>query len=1079
MNYFRFLVVLFITLLFCFIETKGQFIRPLYAGSCYGYLSCPLNPSGLAIDGSSSLLILDNAGQLYSSNMRGGRYSYFAGSAYSYFVDDTGEMSASFNNPIYLAVDGYHNIYVADCYNLRVRKIDASAYVHTIAGNGTRGYTGDGGLATASEISWVGGIAVDSIGNVYFSDTWNGVIRKIDAVYGNISTVAGQCSVTGASNGDGGPASAACFGSPGALCLDRLGNLFVADQIAYNIRKINTSGIITTIAGNDTDIHGFSGDGGMATNAHMNIPGGICVDNEGNVYFSDQNWFSVGEYTSLTGNCRIRKINTSGIITTVAGNGSYGISGDYGPATAAQLKTPDGLAVDRNGFIYIADWLGQNVRVIDTCHGPYLDSIRGLDSVCLGSTITQTEDVSGGSWSTGDVSIATISSSGVLHGVSSGIVSVVYSYTTPCGPISISKNVTVNPYPGAIATHSSVCPGDTSTLSSTVRGGIWSSGNMAIATIDSSTGRLTAVSAGVVNISYSVTNSCGTGVDSLPVTIFAFPAAGTITGTTTICRSGTATLSDTVVGGRWSTSDSTLATITSSGVLTSGSRTGVDTLMYTISNICGSASTRRAVTIEAPLSAGSVIGSTSVCAGSAITLSDTARGGTWSSSSTATATVTGSGVVTGVIGGIVTITYSVANSCGTATAVHDVTVNPLAVAGTLHGAGTICEDSSVTLTVTGGAAGGTWTTSSAAVATVNSAGLVRGVTGGSATVTYTVTNSCGSEYTTMGISVTPRPTVAAITGASSICPGLTETLRDGTAGGVWTSSSTAVATVNSSGLVTAVGGGTSTISYTLTNSCGSTSATALVVVDPTPVVDSISGPSSVCSGSSLALTDASAGGTWSSTNTAIATVSASGLVYGVAAGVDTIKYTLAYYCGLAIASHLVTITPAAYAGTISGLDSICPGDTTTLFSTVPAGTWSSSNTAAATISSLGLVTGIATGTTNIVYAVTNSCGTVNAVYPFEVRSIYTCPEGIASVIRASDLLTIFPNPNTGFFTLQLTSATTEEATLRITNLTGQLVKELKMMANKPLDIELAQPAGVYLVSVASAGGKWMEKVVVE
>ena len=1075
MKIIRFLAI-FIGVIVCFFETQGQVIRT-YTGF-YPSLTFYNFPTGLAVDTIGDLFIADvSANQIFGC-LRSPVLTSLAGSdSDSVGYRDGADGTSLLNGPVAIAVSAGGAKYFCDRDNQRIRTIipGYGFYVGTAAGNGTMGYSGDGGPAIDAELDEPSGIAVNNAGNIFISDAGNNVIRMIDS-WGYINTIAGGCTGTGL--GDGGPATGACFNLPGALCFDRNGNLYISDQLNYCIRKIDTSGIITTVVGTP-GTNGFSGDGGPATAAVMDIAGGICIDRSGNLYFTDGNALLGDRLMPIPGNYRIRKVSTSGIITTIAGNGTRGESGDYGPATAAQFMFPDGIAVDTNGYIYLSDPLIPSIRVIDTCHGPYLDTIRGLDSLCIGSAITVTESVAGGSWSISDISIATISSSGVVHGVSNGVVTVTYSSTTPCGLILVQKTITVNPYPGYIyGDYAPICSGDSVRYSETLAGGTWSSSNTAIASVSPS-GLVRAADTGSVIISYSLATTCGTAVATWPTTVTEIPHPGTITGTTTICRSGTVTVVDSVAGGRWSTSDSTLATIDSSGVVTIGSRAGVDTIIYTVSNRCGSASTRHAMIIEAPLSAGSVTGGTSVCAGSVITLSDTARGGTWSSSSTATATVTGSGVVTGVIGGIVTITYSVANSCGTATAVHDVTVNPLAVAGTLHGAGTICEDSLVTLTVTGGAAGGTWTTSSAAVATVNSAGLVRGVTGGSATVTYTVTNSCGSEYTTMGISVTPRPTVAAITGASSICPGLTETLRDGTAGGVWTSSSTAVATVNSSGLVTAVGGGTTTISYTVSNSCGSTTTTALFTVDPTPVVDSITGASGICAGDGFTLSDASAGGTWSSTNTSIATVSTTGLVYGVAAGVDTIKYTLAYYCGLAIASHLVTITPAAYAGTISGLDSICPGDTTTLFSTVPAGTWSSSNTAAATISSLGLVTGIATGTTNIVYAVTNSCGTVNAVYPFEVRSIYTCPEGIASVIRASDLLTIFPNPNTGFFTLQLTSATTEEATVRITNLTGQLVKELKMITNKPLDIELAQPAGVYFVRVASAGGKWMEKVVVE
>ena len=1038
-------------------------------------------------------LAVDSSGNVFMSNYYGVNEIDTSGyiinivSGYGFGGDGGLASAALVAQPTSLVCDRNGNLYISDRLNNRVRRIDTSGIINTVAGGGLSGF-GDGGAATAAELYFPSGIALDTIGNLFVADWGNNRIRKINNA-GIITTIAGT-NYSGFS-GDGGAATAAELKNPRGVAIDKNGNIFIADSDNGRIRKINTSGIISTVGG-ATGAYLYE-DGAAATDVEIGIPFLICVDRIGNIYFSDY--------------ARVLKIDTSGIINTYAGGDSIGFSGDGGPATDARFNYYiNGLAVDGVGNLYIADSYNNRIRKVDA--SGYISTFAGTGSATGhtgdGGAATDAE-LNGPSDVAvdllGNVFIADFYNSCIREVTTDGIIHTIAGNDTAGfrgdgGPATMAEmtpsNVVVDAHLNkflidanrirkisaghvpAITISSAICVGVTSTLTDSVSGGIWSISNPSVATITPSTGIITGINAGAAMVYYNTIN----GVASRSITVTALPVAAAISGSTTICETTAAALSDTSVGGTWSSSSTSIATVGSTGIVT-GVGTGIDTIKYSVTNSCGTAVAAHAITINPLPHARAITGVSSVCAGSAITLTDTASGGSWSSSGTGIATVSSTGVVSAVAAGSVTITYSVTNSCGTATAEHNVTVNPLAVAGTLHGAGTICEDSSVTLTVSSGAAGGTWTTSSAAVATVNSAGVVRGLTGGSATITYTVTNGCGSEYTTMGISVTPRPTVAAITGASSICPGLTETLRDGTAGGVWTSSSTAVATISSTGVVTAVGGGTSTISYTLTNSCGSTSATALVVVDPTPIVDSISGPSSVCSGSSLALTDASAGGTWSSTNTAIATVSASGLVYGVAAGVDTIKYTLAYYCGLAIASHLVTITPAAYAGTISGLDSICPGDTTTLFSTVPTGTWSSSNTAAATISSLGLVTGIATGTTNIVYAVTNSCGTVNAVYPFEVRSIYTCPEGIAYVNRASDLLTIFPNPNSGFFTLQLTSATTEEATLRITNLTGQVVKELKMMTNKPLDIELAQPAGVYLVSVASAGGKWMEKVVVE
>jgi len=274
-----------------------------------------------------------------------------AGTGIAGFSGDGGAATlAQFNNPTDIFLDVSGNIYIADYENHRVRKINTTGVITTIAGNGVPGYSGDGGPATLAELNKPQGVCVDATGNVFIADANNGCIRKV-TIAGIISTIAGNG--TDGFGGDGGPATAAMLNNPYGICIDGLGNMIIGDQSNHRIRKINTSGIISTIAGNG--IAGFSGDGGPATSAQLNIPSGVSVSTgpeTTDIYIADQL------------NNRIRKINGSGIITTFAGTGGMGYSGDGGPATAAMLNNPNGVYADATGNIYIADFLNSRIREI-------------------------------------------------------------------------------------------------------------------------------------------------------------------------------------------------------------------------------------------------------------------------------------------------------------------------------------------------------------------------------------------------------------------------------------------------------------------------------------------------------------------------------------------------------------------------------------------------------------------------------------------------------------------------------------------------------------------------------------------
>jgi sugar lactone lactonase YvrE len=280
----------------------------------------------------------------------------FAGGGSGGLGDGGAATNATLNQPVSVAVDGSGNVYITDLLNHRIRKVTSGGIISTIAGNGTSGFTGLGGPATDAEIACPSGITVDAAGNVYFSDSQNNVIEKVDAS-GNLTLVAGTG--TAGSAGTGGLATAADLYDPQGMAVNSDGTiLYFADTYNDRICQVDlSSGILTVVAG-QTFTKGYGGDGGQATDALLNLPQGVAVDQAGNLFIAD------------TGNHRVRKVNAATqIITTVAGNGTAGSSGDYAPATAAKLTNPWGLAVDNAGHLFIGDPNSYCVREVDMATG--------------------------------------------------------------------------------------------------------------------------------------------------------------------------------------------------------------------------------------------------------------------------------------------------------------------------------------------------------------------------------------------------------------------------------------------------------------------------------------------------------------------------------------------------------------------------------------------------------------------------------------------------------------------------------------------------------------------------------------
>jgi sugar lactone lactonase YvrE len=305
-------------------------------------------PYGVSADASGDIYVADTGNSVIRNVDPSGKIITIAGNGSLGYGGDGGPAtSASLYRPYRVVADSSRNVYISDFYNNRIRKVDASGTITTVAGTGTQGYNGDGIPAIAAELSNPSGVAVDAAGNIYIADTGNNRIRKINTS-GAISTIAG----TGFAGvlGDGGPATMAQVNEPEGVAVGSSSNVYIVDYGNSKIREIDASGTISTIAG--TGSIGYSGDGGLATAASLNQPTGVAVDSAGIVYIADNQ------------NCRIRRVDTSGIITTFAGTGTSGFSGDGGAPTSAELSFPEDVAVDAAGHVYVADTNNMRIREI-------------------------------------------------------------------------------------------------------------------------------------------------------------------------------------------------------------------------------------------------------------------------------------------------------------------------------------------------------------------------------------------------------------------------------------------------------------------------------------------------------------------------------------------------------------------------------------------------------------------------------------------------------------------------------------------------------------------------------------------
>ncbi|MES2703375.1 MAG: T9SS type A sorting domain-containing protein [Bacteroidota bacterium] len=491
--------------------------------------------------------------------------------------------------------------------------------------------------------------------------------------------------------------------------------------------------------------------------------------------------------------------------------------------------------------------------------------------LCIGGTAALADATTGGTWTSNPIAIATISTSGVVTGVSPG--TALISYTLSATGCRITKPVTVNGAPGTISPASvRVCIGAITTLTNSSGAGTWTSSAGGTATIGATSGIISGLTAGTATITFS--NGCGTPTTRI-VTVDPLPAA--IAGPTGVCPGASITLTSATAGGTWaSTPPATATTISSTQGLITGVTPGIATITYTSAS---PQSCRITTDVTVSLPPGPITGTMRHCVGTAVSLTNALPGGTWSSATPFVATANASsGVITGLNAGTTVITY--ATACGYSTRVDTVVgTPPLPFVGN----DTVCQGD--TLVLANSVIGGTWSSSNTAVATIlPGSGIVYGLSLGYTLISYTVSPGCIARDTVFVVGPPP-----AITGTMQTCPGRTTVLSNASSGGTWMSVAPAIAVVGmTSGVVTGVSASTAVIVYRDSRGCRTY---AEVTVNPLPLP--IFGDSVICESLGDTLYDLTTGGVWTTLTPGIATIgSATGILTSVNDGIATIRYTL-------------------------------------------------------------------------------------------------------------------------------------------------------------------------------------------
>ena len=971
-------------------------------------------PQGLAVDAIGNIYIADagnNKVRMVSATT--GIITNVAGNGTAGFSGDgSAATAAMLNNPTGVYVDASNNIYVADFGNNNVRII-TGGNIGTYAGTNSAGFSGDQGSATAAMLNGPFGIAGSSSGALYVTDSMNERIR-------NIFVDAGPRFINNSSS------FAICENS-GAFSINTL--LYGKDTIVNQVLNWTNS----TNPKHGTLVTGASV---TSTGCGSLIPSGMTY--RPTTGYSGNDTFVVKITDGLLSDSAtivvtVNPLPATGVITgayslcipasvtfseNVSG-GTWALTNNH--ASYSPVASTDYVVItsNTNGIDTLSYTLISGAGCVASTSkifviNPYASVITGLpsSSICTGNTALLADSVAGGVWSSSNNSVASIQTNGLLVPVAAGVDTIVYSLTA-CGAfVTATKTITINatPDPGTISGSSTICLSTSTSFTDAAAGGSWTLSNTN-ATVDVS-GNVTANIAGIDTLFYTVSTAFCSATDT--DIILVAPFAGKITAPGTLCLGTSYTLTETVSGGTWSSSNPDTVSIDPSTGIATIVNTGTVTISYSVSSSCPGSpviATKTMNVHNTPTAPAQIIGPDTVCVNSTISLSDVTLGGIWTRSPSPGAggtvvkiAATDSAVFTGLSGGNVIISYSMSGSGSTAGCSSDTTktvfVKSKPTVPGITGSVNTCIGYNMT-TLADATTGGYWTSNDVSFATVDSmAGVVTGVAAGVVTISYSDSNNCGTTTVSKIVTVNPSPDAGFISGSTSVCQNATTTLTETISGGTWLKTNNNASVT--AGLVTGLTGGIDTIMYRVHSTyCGDDTTRAFMTINPLPKKGTITGSSAVCTGVNDTLlnnTFSANAVVWESLNPSIATVISSGdsngIVTGIAAGIDTIRFIVSNTCGSDSTQKIITVHQSPHAGVIYGSNQVCVSAKDTLRDTtanLTGGSWIRTNTFASVAyydSVTGVVTGLSAGTDTIMFKLpTSSCGTDYAVAVITVKAL--------------------------------------------------------------------------------------------
>jgi len=682
-------------------------------------------------------------------------------------------------------------------------------------------------------------------------------------------------------------------------------------------------------------------------------------------------------------------------------------------------------------------------RTVTVTQAPSAGTIVGLNAICTNATelLSISAGSLGGTWSSSNSGVATVSTLGQVNPVSAGTATITYTATGTGGCANAvsthAMTFTDPPDAGTISGPNALCSASSGLLSSSGQsGGTWTTTNPAIVAVDAATGAINSYFAGTATITYTANGSggCSNTSTTHTITVSNPPVVATITGANSLCDNETLVLTASNTAGTWSSSDTNVVQVSNNGTLTPITN-GTATITYavTATSGCADALTTHAITVHPSPDAGSITGDIGLCLNEAGSLaSDGTPGGTWNSSAPTILYVEESGDLTLVAPGTATVSYTVtnANSCTNVTT-QLITVHPIPNT-TISGLTDVCVGGQITLSAQD--TGGTWLSGDTLVATIDSEGELVGLAGGTVTISYSLTNANNCSTTgELEVSVwsTDPPE---INGEIASCFGSNETLSSNVSGGIWTSDNPSVLGINqNTGEVNHVTAGSANVTYTVNQAGCVATNTQEFTINPLPDPGTLTGVDQLCAKAIELITPSVLNGSWSSSNEGVATVDEYGNITAVSAGTVTITYIVSDENGCSDqVTKNISILPLPNPGILNGVDELCVGNTT-LFTTNSTflfpvtEQWESNFGDIATVDNEGVVTALSAGTTTIHYIVTdfNNCSNSATRSITVLSSNAGTISGESSVVEGYSTLFIASEPG-GTWSTSNTLATVDQ-----------------------------------------------------